>query len=70
MRPLLIIGILLAALGSFAIFRGINYSREESVLKVGDLEAKVRREHAVPEWIGGVALGAGIVLVVLSFRRR
>jgi hypothetical protein len=70
MRPLLIIGILLAALGAFVIFRGLHYSREESVLKIGDLEAKVRQEHTVPEWIGGIALGAGLVLVVASFRRR
>jgi hypothetical protein len=70
MRPLPIIGILLAALGSFVIFRGLNYSREESVLKIGGFEAKVQQPHKVPEWIGGVALGAGIVLVALSFRRR
>ena len=70
MRPLPIIGILLAALGAFVIFQGLHYSREESVLKIGDLEAKVRQQHTVPEWIGGVALGAGVVLAVSSFRRR
>jgi hypothetical protein len=70
MRPMLILGVLLIAAGLFAVFHGVSYSRDESVLKIGELEAKVRQEHAVPQWIGGLVLGAGIVLTVVALKRR
>lgn len=70
MRVALIAGVLLAAAGLFLLIKGATYSREVSVFKVGELEAKVRRERSIPQWVGGVALGAGVVLVVVGLRRR
>jgi hypothetical protein len=40
------------------------------VFKLGGLEAKVKQERRVPQWIGGVALGAGAVLVVVGLKKR
>lgn len=70
MRAGLIAGAVLAAAGLFILIKGASYTREESVFKLGDLEAKVQRERSIPEWVGGVALGAGLVLVVIGLRKR
>ncbi len=70
MRSALIAGVLLSLVGAFIIFRGVSYTQEESVLKFGGLEAKVQQKHRVPEWIGGVALGAGLVLVIVGLKKR
>jgi hypothetical protein len=70
MRPLAIVGTVLALAGLWAIVRPPSYSREESVLKIGTLEAKMQQRHTIPAWVGGVALGAGVVLVVLGWKRR
>ncbi len=70
MRALQISGLVLIALGLWIIIRPPSYSREESVFKLGDIEAKMQEQHPVPGWIGGMALGAGLVLVVVGFRKR
>jgi hypothetical protein len=70
MRAVLISGIVLAAIGLYLLLKGASYTREESVFKLGGLEAKVQQEHRVPEWVGGVALGAGGVLVGLGLWKR
>lgn len=70
MRSALIAGVILALAGAFVVFKGVSYTREESVIKFGSLEAKMQQKHRVPEWIGGVALGAGLVLVIVALRKR
>ena len=70
MRIVQIVGAILIAAGLFMIIRPPSYSREESVFKLGGLEAKVQQQHSVPGWMGGIALGAGLVLVVLGLRKR
>ena len=70
MRGTLIAGIVLAALGAFVVFQGVSYTSDESVFKFGGLEAKMQQKRRVPEWIGGVALGAGLVLVIAGLKKR
>lgn len=70
MRPLTIAGVLLIVAGLFVIFRPLSYTRDESVFKIGSLEAKVQQERAVPTWVGGLAIGAGVVLLVFGLVRR
>lgn len=70
MRSALIAGVILTLAGAFVVFKGVSYTREESVIKFGSLEAKMQQKHRVPEWIGGVALGAGLVLVITALRKR
>jgi hypothetical protein len=66
----MIVGAVLVAAGLFLVVRGGSYTREESVFKLGELEAKVQRQRSIPGWVGGVALGAGAVLVVFGLKRR
>lgn len=69
MRALQISGLVLIVVGLWIIIRPPTYSRDETVLKLGDIEAKMQQERSVPEWAGGIALGAGLVIVLVGFRR-
>lgn len=69
MRALQISGAVLIVLGLWVIVRPPSYSSEENVFKLGDIEAKMRQERPVPGWIGGIALGAGIVLFAFGTKR-
>ena len=70
MRPLSLVGILLLAVGAFIVFRGASYKSRDEVLRVGDLKASVEEKHAIPTWVGGVSIVAGIVLLAAGMRRR
>jgi ABC-type Mn2+/Zn2+ transport system permease subunit len=70
MRGTLIAGVVLALLGAFVVIKGLSYTSEESVLKFGGLEAKMQQKRRVPEWIGGLALGAGLVLLITGLKKR
>jgi drug/metabolite transporter (DMT)-like permease len=59
MRARQIAGLVLIALGLWIIIRPPSYSSQESVFKLGDIEAKMQEQHPVPGWAGGLALGAG-----------
>ena len=70
MRVSLIAGLVLIAAGVFVILRPPHYSTEQSVLKFGGFEAKVQQERTLPGWAGGVALGAGVVLLGTALFKR
>ena len=69
MRALQISGLVLIVVGLWIIIRPPSYSRDETVLKFGDIEAKVQQQRNVPGWAGGIALGAGSVVVLFGFRK-
>jgi hypothetical protein len=70
MRVALIVGALLIAGGLYILIKSPSYSQDKPVLKVGSLEAKVTEEHEIPPWLGGAAVAAGVVLVVVGMRRK
>ncbi len=64
MKPVMIAGIVLVLLGAFALFRGgFSFGSDRSVLRVGDLEVTAEERREVPDWIGGVAILGGILLI-------
>jgi hypothetical protein len=69
MRVLQILGVILIAGGLFVLIKAPSYSSEKSLFKVGGVEAKVAQEHAVPPWVGGAAVAAGVVLIVAGVRK-
>ena len=69
MRPTTIAGILLLALGAFILFRGLNYTSNRSVLRVGEFQASVEERRTVPAWAGGLLAVAAIALLVAGRRR-
>ena len=72
MKPAMMIGILLIALGGLALaYQGFSYTHQEKVLDVGPIHATANeREHvSIPPILGGLALVGGILLVVAGSRK-
>jgi hypothetical protein len=70
MRPHALIGLVLVVLGVFVLLRGMSYSDRDEVLRVGDVKASVESKKAVPPWAGGLAIVAGIALIVTGMKRK
>jgi len=73
MKPIVLIGIVLIALGVIALaYHGITYKTHEKVLKIGPLEAtqEVEKTIPLPPILGGAALAGGIVLVFIGSRKK
>jgi drug/metabolite transporter (DMT)-like permease len=69
MRALRISGAILIVVGLILIIRPPSYPHEESVFKMGDIEAKLQEKRPIPSWVGGTLLGAGCVLLVAGLRK-
>ncbi|HXH81643.1 MAG TPA: DUF3185 domain-containing protein [Candidatus Tectomicrobia bacterium] len=72
MKPLAVVGVILIVLGIVALaWQGITYTTTEKVVEVGPLKVEAERERTIPlpPVAGGVAVAAGIVLVLLARRR-
>ncbi len=72
MRPITLVGIALIILGVIVLsYHGITYTTHEKVFQVGPLEATQKKEKTIPlpPVVIGVALAAGIVLVVTGGRK-
>ena len=72
MRGLVLVGVLLIVAGLAALtWPVISYTRTEKVVDVGPIEVTADRERRVPvpPLVGGLAVAAGLILVVSSRRR-
>jgi hypothetical protein len=68
-----IVGVILIVLGVIALaYGGISYTREETVLDVGSIEARTRTRETIPlpPVLGALALVGGIALMIADSRRR
>jgi drug/metabolite transporter (DMT)-like permease len=67
-----VIGILLIVFGLVSLlWGGISWTREETVLDIGPIEAtrKERETIPVPPIVGGLLLASGVVLLVIRDRK-
>jgi amino acid transporter len=72
MKPIVLFGIVLIILGVVAFaYHGITYTTREKVLQIGPIEATQKTEKTIPlpPLLGGVALAAGIVLIVMGVKK-
>src|SRR2546429_2393950 len=72
MRGIVVVGIALIVLGVVALaWQGITYTSKEKVVDVGPLKVEAERQKTIPvsPVVGGVAVAAGLVLVVVGARR-
>jgi hypothetical protein len=67
---LIVLGILLIALGGYVLLEGLSYTSERSTVRIGEVEASLEQKKAVPGWIGGIGVVAGLILVVAGGRKR
>jgi hypothetical protein len=68
-----IVGVLLIALGLFALAAGgFTFTRREKVVDIGPIEATAERRERVPlpPWLGGAALASGVILLIVGTRKR
>jgi len=72
MKHTMVMGIVLIVLGVVMLtYQGFTYTTEEKVLDIGPIKATAEKEKTVPlpPILGGTALAAGLVLVVLGSRK-
>ena len=72
MKPIAVLGVLLIVLGVAAlIYQGISYTRSDTVMKIGPFEATTERQNTIPlpPVVGVVAVGAGVVLLMMGVRK-
>jgi hypothetical protein len=68
-----IFGIILIILGVLAlVYQGIQYTTKEKILDIGSikLSADTKKTIPLPPIVGGVALVAGIALVLVDRRKK
>jgi hypothetical protein len=73
MKPLTVVGIALIVLGVIALaYQGISYTTTEKVIDIGPLKVEAKKEKTIPlpPILGGVAVAAGVVLLIAGARRR
>jgi hypothetical protein len=73
MKPIAIVGALLLVFGIVALaYQGLTYTTRETVLEVGPLKATADRSHtiAIPPVMGGAAVAAGVVLLIVGGRKK
>ena len=67
-----VIGIVLILVGVLSLaYKGFTYTKEHKVLDVGPLQASVDEKKTVPisPLLGGLALAAGLVMVLADRRK-
>ena len=69
MRVSLVLGVVLIVGGAILMARGLAFTSERSVLKVGDFEATLEEQRPVSPWLGGAAIAAGVVIILAGQRR-
>lgn len=72
MKPLVLAGVALIALGVVAlVYQGITYTSRETVLDIGPVHATADRDKTIPlsPVAGIVAVAAGVGLVAVGARK-
>jgi drug/metabolite transporter (DMT)-like permease len=72
MRPATVFGALLILFGVVALsLGGFSFNRREKVAEVGPIKVTAERERSVPipPLVSGLAIAAGIVLIVANSRK-
>ncbi len=66
-----IVGIVLIVLGALTfVYKGFTYNDKETILDLGPIKATATTQERVnvPIWVGGILLGAGVVLLLTGGR--
>jgi hypothetical protein len=71
MKPLIYAGIALIILGIAALGQ-YSYTTEESIFKIGPIEAKAEKQHTLsaPPMVGWGLLAGGVALLIVGTTRK
>jgi hypothetical protein len=73
MKPIAIAGAILLVFGLVALaYQGLTYTTRERVIDIGPLKVDADRERTIPlpPIVGGVAVAAGVVLLIAGSRKK
>jgi hypothetical protein len=73
MKPIAIAGAILLVFGLVALaYQGLTYTTRERVVDIGPLKVDADRERTIPlpPVVGGVAVAAGVVLLIAGSRKK
>jgi uncharacterized membrane protein YidH (DUF202 family) len=68
-----IVGIILIVLGILMfVFGNVTFTRKEKVLDAGPVEINKKERHTIawPNYAGGFAVAAGVIVLLISGRRK
>jgi hypothetical protein len=69
MKPIMLVGVVLIVGGLMAlVYQGITYTTREEVVQVGPVQVTAEKEKSIPfpPLIGALAVGSGLVLVLIG----
>jgi hypothetical protein len=69
MRLLIVMGVSIAALGTFIVFKGPRVHSEGTV-NVGPFHSTVHEQHTIPPLFGWVAIVGGVLLGIAGTQRK
>ena len=63
MRPSIIAGIVIVAIGALILLRGMSYQSTHEVMHVGDVQVTDTDSRRIPQWVGiaAVVVGLGVI---------
>ena len=64
------VGVALVSRGGVVLVGGASVTTGDRPLQAGDGQVTSKARRAIPPWVGGVAVGIGVVLLVSGARRR
>jgi hypothetical protein len=69
MRLLQVLGILFIIAGVAVLWMHPSYKSRKNVVTIGEWKATVAEREGVPLWVGAVAVGGGVALLLAANRR-
>jgi hypothetical protein len=72
MQPIMFVGIVLIVIGLMALpYQGVTYTTREKVVDIGPVQVTAEQEKSIPlpPIIGALAVGSGLVLVLVGSKR-
>jgi hypothetical protein len=73
MKPIMLLGVLLAVVGIFAlVYQGVSFTRQKNILDVGPIHATRDDTERIPlpPIVGGLALLSGAALLIIGAKQK
>ncbi|MFN8648106.1 MAG: hypothetical protein U0104_15175 [Gemmatimonadales bacterium] len=68
MKPLAILGLLLALAGGYLLVNGGSFAIRKEVVKIGDVKITAPEEHRLPTWASAALVLGGLGLMGVGLR--
>jgi hypothetical protein len=70
MKPIAIVGLLIALAGAWVTINGGSFTTREEIVDIGDVEISADREREIPMWAGIGAIIVGLGLMAGGMKKR